>query len=186
MSTKPKVYSHLSQSEAAQRMAALTSSERSKIMYLAMHLAERTGWGPDDLLQEAIARVLQGTRKLATEVSVVTGLLNVMKSIVWSLRQSSEGKISAGSLTLQSDDPESGDSEEETAPAGDQPEFAVEAGDVQVLYNHFGDEDEVQLVLMALADGGTREEICGELQIDQTRYATIRRRIRRAYNALCE
>jgi hypothetical protein len=48
---------------------------------LARSFAFGTGWDPDDLLQEAITRTLQGTRNCPTSVDVMKHLADTMSSI---------------------------------------------------------------------------------------------------------
>lgn len=184
MTTERKRYSPLSANEAAKRLAALTESERSKIMYLAMGLAQNTGWGADDLLQEAIARILAGTRAIPGDVPVVTALLNAMKSVASGVRKSSEGMIAKGSEDAGDDVADLGEGAQ--LPRGDQMGVTSEEIKVQALYDKFSAENEVQRVLTALVAGDSREEICTTLKIDHKQFATIRRRIRRAYNQLSE
>lgn len=176
MVKRPMQYSPLAHGEAAKRLAALTQTERAKLVLLAHGFSQNTGWGADDLLQEAITRVLAGRRSLPAEVQTIPALFQIMKSIASSVRKSGEGQIAKGSDELDAN---------VVAPDADRdPEAEIDGGTVQLLHEKFDGEEEVQLVLMALGDGATREQICADLQLDHKRYATIRRRLRRAYSDL--
>lgn len=178
MVNRPTQYSPLAHGEAAKRLAALTPTERAKLVLLAHGFSQNTGWEADDLLQEAITRVLAGKRSLPAEVQTIPALFQIMKSIASSVRKSGEGKVAKASDEL---DPNAVG----LNPNADRdPEEDVDGGVVQLLHQKFDGEEEVQLVLMALGDGSTREQVCADLQLDHKRYATIRRRLRRAYSDL--
>jgi DNA-directed RNA polymerase specialized sigma24 family protein len=162
----------LPQSEAAKRLAALTPLERAKLVALADGLSQNTGWGADDLLQEAFTRVIAGDRTLPAEVQTVPAIFQIMRSIAFGVRKSGGGKIAKASKALDSVELESGAVNEED----------LDGGAFELLHQKFEGEEEIQLVLMALGDGATRDQICSDLGLDHKRYATIRRRLRRAYN----
>jgi DNA-directed RNA polymerase specialized sigma24 family protein len=185
VTARPKQYSSLSQSEVALRLAALPVAERMKLVLAAKGLARNTGWSAEELLQEAMTRMLAGTRSLPAEVSVVAALYNAMKSVASGVRKSSEGRIAGGSYDID------GAADEQSVVRGitstgsvDPESAAIASADAEALYRQFAEDEHAQLVMLSLAQGMTREEICVDLKIDSTRYATIRRRLRRAFNAL--
>jgi hypothetical protein len=65
--------------EAAIR--AFSVAEWSRLHKLAKAFSFKTGWGFEDLLQEAILRTLQGTRNCPRDVDVTKHLIETMSSI---------------------------------------------------------------------------------------------------------
>ena len=65
--------------EAAVR--AFSIADWSRLHKMARAFSFKTGWGFEDLLQEAIMRTLQGTRNCPSDISVMKHLIESMSSI---------------------------------------------------------------------------------------------------------
>jgi hypothetical protein len=62
-------------------IGCFSDADWARLDSLARSFAFSTGWDPDDLLQEAIVRTLQGTRNCPTSVGVMKHLADTMSSI---------------------------------------------------------------------------------------------------------
>jgi hypothetical protein len=60
---------------------AFSFAEWARLHKLAKAFSFKTGWGFEDLLQEALLRTLQGTRNCPTNVDVMKHLIETMSSI---------------------------------------------------------------------------------------------------------
>lgn len=158
----------------------LTPVQRAKLVSSARRLADGTGYEPDDLLQEAVARALDGTRSCPRTVAPATFLYNVMRSIAsaaWEARnlRPRVASIDAAGVdkvvaTLKSP----GRSMEESMVAEEDLSSRLEA-----LMKVFKDDADALCVVMGDLDGLEAEDIRGVCSLDKTTYPTVRRRIRR-------
>ena len=73
----------LSHAELIAIIQALTEAEKIALMKIAKLYARRTPFDPDDLLQEAIYRVLCGKRAWGRGAPFLSFLVGVMRSIAW-------------------------------------------------------------------------------------------------------
>jgi DNA-directed RNA polymerase specialized sigma24 family protein len=141
------------------------------------------GFGIDgnDILQEAIARTLNGIRKWRRGVSFLGHLFGTMRSIA-----SHAAEELKGGVVAPGDDPDE-DGDAFTPP--DAVEFAArfpkaeriaEAHEkLQALYDHFRDDERVLLILEGLETEMSGPEIQRALGISQTEYETAMKRLRR-------
>lgn len=167
--------------ECIEALQALTPRDLQRLNYLARVRA--TGLEPlegFDLLNEAIARMLDGSRRWPRDVSLVVFLRQTMRSIAdsyWS-RLDKRKEVPESAVPA---DAETGDGVVEAAPdVSMEPEARTLASEtlarIEGLFR--GDEDAMTLI-SGLANGKSRAEIQTEACMDATRYATTRRRIRR-------
>ena len=124
----------------------------------------------EDLLHEAIGRMLDGRRRWPRHVPLVVFLLGTMRSISsdhWRRLKDSVVVADGAAVDRGAD------------PTGD-PEHRVSAKQtlarVEAL---FGDDAEALAVIAGMASGQRPDEIQKETGMDGTRYATTQRRIRR-------
>ena len=61
----------LSQAEVVKTLKALTDGDKTALMKIARAYATKTSYGHEDLFQEAICRILSGTRAWPRNVPVV-------------------------------------------------------------------------------------------------------------------
>ncbi|WP_162136955.1 RNA polymerase sigma factor [Magnetospirillum molischianum] len=134
-----------------------------------------TDYGPDDLLQEAIRRILDGQRTVPSDQPFVACLMQVMRSIAWASRKRLRAVAKEAELVQM----------EDTVPSPTPtPEQEAASNDAcarlnEVIVDMFGDDDEAQAVLMGRVDGMTPAEIKAAFGMNQTTYDTALRRIRR-------
>jgi hypothetical protein len=77
----------LSRLEIIAAVQSLTDGEKSALAKIARFYAKRTRYGDEDLLQEAICRVLSGVRTWPRDARAVNLLWGVMRSIAWEWRR---------------------------------------------------------------------------------------------------
>jgi RNA polymerase sigma-70 factor (ECF subfamily) len=141
---------------------ALVEGEKIAVMKAARHYARGTSHDPDDLIHEAIARILEGRRIWPPGLPAVQFFCGVMRSIAW------EWRCDRRSEAPQTDDIEAN-------PAGvDQ---ALDADRIVAL---FDDDPVAKRMVLAMMEGARGEElqiISGLL--DKKEYQTKRTKIRR-------
>lgn len=179
----------LTEDEMRQAVTALSDVELLKLERAAVWLTSRRSISPDDLLQEAICRSLEGTRRCPREVRFVAFLINAMRSILSSHQKASAGdpielSTSISALSEGDDEIDPLASIRDNAPTPEQQLLAEdEANQMKAaLHRLFDNDPEAELVLLDIFAGLSAEETRTDLQLDETEYATIRRRIRRRIN----
>jgi DNA-directed RNA polymerase specialized sigma24 family protein len=164
--------------DVAHAIHALTAADLVRLKALARlwtrGLPEVLGWS--NVLHEAIARALDGSRKWPPGVPILTFLSSVMRSICddhW--RRARRARRESRVLACD-DDREAAERE---APAD--PERALAAAQALAAVNGLFCADPAALkVIAGLADGLTPAEICRLYGMSERDYDTTRRRMRRA------
>jgi RNA polymerase sigma-70 factor (ECF subfamily) len=164
--------------DVARAIHALTTADLVRLKALARlwtpGLPEVLGWS--DVLHEAIARALDGSRKWPPGVPILAFLSSVMRSICddqWR-RARREGCLLARDDDLDAID---GDAQ---ATAAD-PERALAAAQaLGAVHGLFCADPAALKVIAGLADGLTPAEICRLYGMSGRDYDTTRRRMRRA------
>lgn len=179
----------LSNEEMRQAIVALSDVELLKLERAAVWMASRRSISADDLLQEAICRAIEGVRRCPKTVRMTAFLVNVMRSILSAHRKaaSTDPVELAASVSALSEAEDEIDPFDEIEDRGRSPEQHLLAeGEVNqmkaALHSLFADDTEAELVLLNIFAGLTAEEIRKDLQLDETQYATIRRKMRRRIN----
>jgi len=169
----------LSQAELREALGGLSDVDHYRLRKkIAVRLAWARGMSPDDLLNTAFVRALDGTRKCPRELNLVIFLTNIMRSI-----RSAHRKTADYRLTDQD-----GDALDEAVT----PEGALGAdveGDlitidfkkkqVEELFVHFDSDEDATYFLIARMEAETLSEaatICG---FDGKKANTVWRRITR-------
>lgn len=133
----------------------------------ARGLPPEVGW--DDLLQEAITRVLVGSRKIPEGVSTIAFLAGVMRSLKaehWR-RAHSGGEARAQEVQLRDSAPN--------------PERSLIAREELTAIERLFADDRVALAIIAgLGEGLSPDEIRAKQRLSKTDYDSARRRMRRA------
>ena len=168
--------------ECAEALRQLTDAELQRLQQLARVRViglEALDWG--DLLNEAIARMLGGSRRWPRDVSLVVFLRETMRSIASEHWQRLERSVvMAESETIRVGG-EAGHGAVDMAPdMSMEPEARSLAAEtltrIEVLFD--GDEEALQ-VIAGMASGKSPSEIQQETCMNVTRYASTQRRIRR-------
>jgi RNA polymerase sigma-70 factor (ECF subfamily) len=173
---------HLSEDEVRAQIEALTMPELIKIEKMSQLYGGRDV-DPGDLLQEAIKRALDGTRKCKRGVDFLVFLKNAMRSIASAKRKK---QVPENDIAF-SKDAHSGDisgmptsSPEENVLAQERAK-ACEAK-LQEIYDLFKDDGDATGILMGKEEGLSAQEIREMWGMDKTTYNSTRRRIRRTVN----
>jgi len=167
----------LSESELKSTIDAMTDADWVRIDMAAKRFSKIYQVNYQELQNESFLRALDGRRKCPRDVPVTIFLANTMKSIA-SKRGLSPRKIDA----LQHN--ANVDMSDDMNHLGhiSTPENEVMASklldDIVTLFN--GD-DEAEMFIMCEQDGLTKLEIKEALDIDTTKYDSIKKRIRRKY-----
>jgi DNA-directed RNA polymerase specialized sigma24 family protein len=167
--------------DVAHAIHALTAADLVRLKALARlwtrGLPEVLGWS--NVLHEAIARALDGSRKWPPGVPILTFLSSVMRSICddhWRRARRARRE----SRVLACDDDREAAEREAPAAAAD-PERALAAAQALAAVNGLFCADPAALkVIAGLADGLTPAEICRLYGMSERDYDTTRRRMRRA------
>ena len=134
-----------------------------------------------DLFNEAVTRLLNGSRKWPQGVTLVTFLRETMRSVISDYRRGRKNSPILLETELQSGDSQSYDVVENTPVLTDDPERQASAAETLAKIEAvFRDDSEAMLVIIGMASGKSPTEIQEEANMNPTRYATTQRRIRRA------
>jgi DNA-directed RNA polymerase specialized sigma24 family protein len=132
-----------------------------------------------DLLQEAFARVLDGSRRRPEGLAMVPFLAGVMRSIkaeLWRRARREARQIPKLLAELEVSHVSGGEAQTAT-PNPERSLIALQ--ELTALNRLFADDPRALCVLASLAEGQSPEEICAENQLSKTDYESTRKRIRR-------
>lgn len=136
------------------------------------------GLGWSDILHEAIARVLDGSRSWPPDVPILAFLSGVMRSICndhWRRARLEQR------LLVSRDDPDQRSWPSEEADEVPDPERVLAAAQTLAnVYRLFEDDPLALKIIAGMADGLAAREICKVNGISELDYDTTRRRMRRA------
>lgn len=143
----------------------------------ARGLPPEVSWS--DLLQEAFARVLDGSRKLPEGVAVVAFLAGVMRSI--KSEHCRRARSQASRLPKMLADVESGGDDGEPRDPTPNPERKLAVmQELARIYQLFADDHRARQVIEGLFEGYSPEQICARYGMSTTEYDSTRKRMRRA------
>ena len=156
-------------------LAALSEIDLLRLQALARlrahGLPDGVGWS--DLLHEALARALDGSRQWPAGVPLLVFLSGVMRSIgneIWRRRRREAGLIAST---------HDAECQSIACPAPD-PERVLAAADaVAAIYRLFTGDQTAQRILSGLASGLSAEDIRRQHDLSSLAYDSARRRIRR-------
>jgi DNA-directed RNA polymerase specialized sigma24 family protein len=143
----------------------------------ARGLPPDVGW--EDLLQEAITRVLTGARRTPKGVPVVAFLAGIMRSLKsehWRRSRDRE-RSRAGAARDPRGSPKREAALREAAPDPERSLIAME--ELKAIERLFADDPVVLGIIDALGEGLTPEQIRARLALSQTDYDSARKRLRR-------
>jgi len=133
----------------------------------------------EDLLQEAITRMLVGSRKLPDGLSIIAFLAGVMRSLKaehWR-RVQSGADARAGSEARE--EGARGHSLELRDPAPDPERSLMARQELSAIERLFVDDRVARQIIAGLGEGLSPEEICAGHGLSKTDYNSARRRMRR-------
>ncbi|HUI98361.1 MAG TPA: hypothetical protein VLX44_21605 [Xanthobacteraceae bacterium] len=156
----------LSPAEAAVAIRALTAADKTALMKIARLYARKTPYDHEDLLQEALCRVLAGTRAWPRHVAAVAFLWGVVRSIA------SEWKAQALERAPDAVDP---DGEERRA---------IARFDVAKIVGLFADDPPAQAIVRGMLDGARGADLQALSGLGKIDYESKRTKIRRRLEKL--
>jgi RNA polymerase sigma-70 factor (ECF subfamily) len=133
-----------------------------------------------DLLQEAFARVLDGSRAIPPEVAPVAFLAGVMRSIKaehWRRRRRATGQHPVLANDYQR---VAAETTEACDPQPDPERWLIAAQQLEAIGMLFAQDPVALQIIAGLGDGLTAEEIRRALGMSKTDYDSARKRMRRA------
>jgi DNA-directed RNA polymerase specialized sigma24 family protein len=143
----------------------------------ARGLPPRIEWS--DLLQEAFARMLDGSRRRPDEVPLVVFLAGVMRSLKaehW--RRAHREARQMPKLLAEVEETGSEDAQA-CDPSPDPERHLIATQELSLVSRLFAQDSRALLVIFGLADGRSLEEICVSYDMSKTDYDSTRKRIRR-------
>lgn len=166
--------------EIIERLKALSKTDMVRLGKVAAHHCLGSEYTPDDLLNEAIRRMLDGTREVPREQPFMACLCENMRSIASASRKHER------TLVMESihADVEAETGGREIPSPDPTPEQVVMSHDScakleRQIIDLFNEDEEALMVLMGKLDGLEPGAIQQLLGIDDKMYATALRRIRR-------
>jgi RNA polymerase sigma-70 factor (ECF subfamily) len=136
-------------------------------------------WSWSDVLHEAIARALDGSRKWPPGVPILAFLSGIMRSICEDQWRRERREL--GRRVPQEDVAELSAAEDEARSASSNPERVLAAAQALAAVNElFAADPSALKVIAGLADGFTAAEICKLYGMSIRDYDTTRKRMRRA------
>lgn len=165
---EPADSANLSVAEAEAAIRALTDRDKTSLMKIAMIYAGKTPYDHEDLVQEALLRVLDGKRIWPRDLGPTQFLWGVVRSIA------SEWKKKRKPPKIL---PETAD------PAGE--ERRANAGlDVVKILALFDDDPIAQIIVRGMMEGLRGQELQDLSGLDKTEYESKRTKIRRRLEKL--
>jgi DNA-directed RNA polymerase specialized sigma24 family protein len=156
----------LSPDEARVAIRALPASDKIALMKVARLYAKKTPYGHEDLLQEAICRVLAGARTWPRHLAAVPFLCGVVRSIAWEWKN------------------EFSDADREAADPQREERRANASLDVVKLIALFDDDAVAQTIVRGMMEGARGQELQALSGLDKTDYESKRTKIRRRIEKL--
>ncbi len=154
---------HHSPATALDAIKSLSISDKSALLKIAKTYARtrHTRFDHEDLIQEAMTRVLEGTRKWPVGVPFMAFLCGVIRSTAWDWRTD---------ITNESELDEIGRPEESDAMA---------RIDAQKLLALFDDDPIAQKLVVGMMEGARGEELWESMGLTKIDYESKRKKIRR-------
>lgn len=188
MSAEPSTEPRLSTSEVEAIFRSFGPAEWRRAAVLAEAAAAGLAhWSPRDLLHEAIASLMEGSRTCPVGVHPMVMLANAMRSIASNARErSANSPVVVGVRVAHggSDD----DDDPQPAVHGESvltPERIVEHRELLAAIDDLVEDDEqLQYLVMAWAEGSRGDEACGVLGWDAKTYDAARKRLTRRLGSL--
>lgn len=173
-----------SRDEIESAILAFTPDELLRLRKVSWYYATRHMIEAEDLLQEAIARALDGSRKCPVDISVVKFLAEAMRSIAHGESEKIENRRATVSL-VSSDDPE-GEALDPPDPSPSIEENMINEESAAILHDTilslFEEGTQARDMVEGMMDDWSAEELREVMDLDKTAYASMRKLIRRRLN----
>ena len=156
----------LSPAEAGAAIHLLTAAEKIALLKIARIYAKKTPYDHEDLLQEAICRVLSGQRTWPRDLATLPFLWGVIRSIAWEWKKETPDTL-----------PDGGDPEGEER-------RAIASLDVGKIIKLFDDDPVAQIIVRGMMEGARGQELQDLSGLAKTDYESKRTKIRRRVEKL--
>jgi DNA-directed RNA polymerase specialized sigma24 family protein len=156
----------LSPDEAGAAIRSLGAADKIALMKIARLYAKKTPYDHEDLLQEAMCRVLSGARAWPRALAPLPFLWGVVRSIAWEWRKETPDTM-----------PDGGD------PAGEE-RRAIAGLDVAKIIALFDDDPAAQAIVRGMMEGARGQELQELSGLDKSDYESKRTKIRRRIEKL--
>ena len=187
MSAIPEPEQRLTKTEMEAALAAFGPADWQRAKTIATAMCKGlNGWTPDDLLQEVLVKLLDGTRVWPSGVHPLVVLKTAMHSIASNARKHEDASPIDDDVAL---DPHEADADDATPVVHGKSTVTPEdqtSGKQQLaaLYAALGGDAELEFVVLAWANGLRGAEAREELGWDDKRYDAARNRLQRRLAAL--
>jgi DNA-directed RNA polymerase specialized sigma24 family protein len=169
----------LSEAEVRSEINSLTAGEQTKLIKFARYYAWNSFEEPDDLVQEAIYRVLAGMRKWPRDLEKLRFLAGVIKSIAGDRKRALKRTVPLN------EEREVGEARRGLMDYEGTEARGIRAKlDVDRIMTHFDDDPIAQKMLMGMADGTRGEDLEQASGLSPTEYESKRKKIRRRIEKL--
>jgi RNA polymerase sigma-70 factor (ECF subfamily) len=156
----------LSRQEIAVAINTLSDADKTALMRIARLYARRTQYAHDDLVQEAVCRVLEGRRSWPREISGKVFLCGVMRSIAWEWKD------------------ELLDTERDAGDEGAEERGTNARLDAKMIVGQFNDDPIAQRIVVGMMEGMRGDELEEASGLTETDYQSKRKKIRRRLEKL--
>lgn len=157
-----------SQAEVINELKALTDGDKTALMKIANAFATKTYYSHEDLFQEAICRVLSGTRTWPRDVAALSFFVGVMRSIAWEWRSEEQ------------------DEPPDVADPRSSERHAIASVDVTKIIALFDDDPIAQKIVIGMMEGARGQELQDLCGLSKTAYESKRTKIRRRIEKLAK
>ncbi|MDC8759535.1 RNA polymerase sigma factor [Janthinobacterium fluminis] len=183
----PESEERLTKAEVEAALAAFQAADWQRAKIIAtIFCAGLTGWAADDLLQEAMFKLLSGTRVWPRHIHPLVVLKTVMHSIASNARKRNELSPIDANVVV---DPFEVDVDDKTPAAHGTVTVTPEDDtsskqQIAALYAALGGDEDLELLVLIWADGMRGAEAREELGWDEKKYDAVRKRLLRRLAAL--
>lgn len=163
-----------------------SNADRKRWVLWAARLLKGLPVEPEELLREAVVRVLAGQRTLSRQVPIDVNVFGIMRSIAssWHKRRVRRPEISVEELVRSEDEGHPQDPfeilvvPEDAQAASPEQELAFKQ-EMDAILNLFADREDAQLVIIGRAEGLKGAALAEEAGLDQVQLASVQRLIAR-------
>jgi DNA-directed RNA polymerase specialized sigma24 family protein len=167
--------------EVREALNAFTDEDWERYRLVAKYQLFRFGHlEPVELVSETVLRFLDGRRTWPRGTSLKAVFYNALRSVAdeWRASELNREALPTADLAPNADGEQP--TMEDLAVDNRQPANAVEAGElVAHAFKHFGDDQDVEAVLVGRMTGQTAEEVQAEFAMTEAEYGSARKRLER-------
>ena len=173
----------LSETEIRREISSLTPGERTRLIKIASYYGRISFEEPDELVQEAIYRVLAGMREWPRDLEKLGFLAGVIKSIAGDRKRALRQALKR--TVLLNEEREVGEARRGLMDYEGTEARGIRAKlDVKRIMTLFDDDPIAQKIVMGMVDGARGEELEQASGLSPTEYESKRKKIRRRIEKL--